>query len=469
MPDFLDDFTQMPTTAQNGTVTVPNYVNTNRAGTTAEFYIKAGTPNFGEFNTTGYPIIQRVGETLTNGILRLKYGYTDIASVHIVLGDYRVVGQNYIELIHDNLTNSLRAARYPNEALVTNVSSGWADGYSMQLEVYGNYVVIKTLDANDAELHWAEGYLDVAIGNSIFFSGSSASKKLYELEKREITALFTHKFWNLGALPNDFTLPTSPPSATTQKREVRWVKNPFGINAFDGIDVLEGSFSTPGGTLRITHDDGVQLSVNGAVIHERSSFTTTPIVIGTIAAGTHSLKLIHTQAILPNLCLLEINEGAGWRVLEASSAPVLPPQPQPVFLIPEQKALLSGLSSSYENGKPQVLAGKAKLEDDISRIVHRTAKQNGWLTMSLTDSNLGTLAELVRLELEKDSNWWVGQKVPISVSSININFFGVTNIGGVTAKKDGSTIKLDIQYVEISTGTQVTTELVIRFGQGGGR
>jgi hypothetical protein len=135
----------------------------------------------------------------------------------------------------------------------------------------------------------------------------------------------------------------------------------------------------------------------------------------------------------------------------------------------QEQVVLSGLTSSYENGKPQVLAGKAKLEDDISRIVHRTAKQNGWLTMSLTDSSLGTLAELVRLELEQNINWWVGQKVPISVSSININFFGVTNIGGVSAKKENGKIKLDIQYVEISTGTQVTSELVIAFGQGGGR
>jgi hypothetical protein len=130
---------------------------------------------------------------------------------------------------------------------------------------------------------------------------------------------------------------------------------------------------------------------------------------------------------------------------------------------------LSGLGTKFVNGKPEILKGKPKLEDNISRIVHRTARQNGWLTMSLTDSNLGALAELVRQDLENDTNWWVGQKVPISVSSININFFGVTNIGGVTAKKENGKIKLDIQYVEISTGTQVTTELVIRFGQGGGR
>jgi hypothetical protein len=330
--DFVDDFTLMTTTAQNGTVTVTNYVDTNRNGTTAEFYIKADTPNFGEFNTTGYPVVQRVGETLTNGILRLKYGYTGIASVHLVLGDYRVVGQNYIELIHDNFTNSLRATHYPNQALVANVGSGWADGYSMQLEVYGNYVVIKALDANETELNWAEGYLDVAIGDSIFFSGSSASKKLYELEKREITALFTHKFWNLGASPNDFTLPTSLPSTTTQKREVRWEKNPLVVSNSNGIDVLEGFFSTTGGTLRITHDDGVQLTVDDVVIHERNIFTITPIAVGTIAAGTHSLKLIHTQAILPNLCILEINEGGGWKVVTASAATIAPPELAPFEL-----------------------------------------------------------------------------------------------------------------------------------------
>jgi hypothetical protein len=332
VPDFIDDFSLMAATIQNGTVNVPNYVNTNRPGTDAEFYISAGTPNFAEFNTSGYPVVQRVGEALNNGILRLKYGYTSIASVHLVLGDYRIAGQNYLELVHDNFTNGLRVNLYPAEATIAGINTPWADGYSMQLEIYGNYVVIKVLDVNDLELGWAEGYFSVPIGNSIFLSGSSASKRLYKLEKREAAATFTHKFWNLAATTSSFVPPTTLPNAITSRREVRWVKNPISISDIDGIDVVEGYFQTAGGTLRITHDDSVQLTINNNIVYEVLGFISMPASVGTIAAGTHSIKLVHTQVLNPNLCILEINEGAGWKIVEASLQAVVPPVEPPTIL-----------------------------------------------------------------------------------------------------------------------------------------
>jgi hypothetical protein len=133
-----------------------------------------------------------------------------------------------------------------------------------------------------------------------------------------------------------------------------------------------------------------------------------------------------------------------------------------------QRVVLAGVGNGYANGKPERLVGRDKLEDDIGRIIQRVTRENAWLQMGMTASEFGTLSELIRVELENPVNWWFGQSAPISVSKINIDFFGVTEIGGVRASaKTRDKLSLKIDYVEVQTGTRVTSDLIIPFGRGG--
>jgi hypothetical protein len=135
---------------------------------------------------------------------------------------------------------------------------------------------------------------------------------------------------------------------------------------------------------------------------------------------------------------------------------------------------LQGMGSRFGPfGAPEYLTGRAKLEDDITRICLRVLYERALLRVTLSEADLGNISKMLEDAVQDSENWWPGQEAPVSLVEVKISVRNVKVTHGVTvdASEDGN-LEINVGYFEQSTGVIVQVDagdaLVIPFGSFGG-